>query len=756
MKNCIVPVFFCLLVFVYISSDVLAVPAYPYKVTVQTDNGKFACIYIRGDEHYKYAITEDGYTLLSDSTGWWYANLTNDGGITKSPYKLISIEDESIELMEFKALCPKRIMPKRVEQTRPNRTQDNYRASSNSPIVGERHALVILMQYKDLAFQKSREDFEALFNTLDYQEGGATGSVRNYYRFASQSQLDYVSDVYGPYTAKNNMRYYGGNSTSGGSDSNPLELCIEAIKSLPEDVDFSLYDNDGDGIVDNVHIIYAGYGEEAGASSDAIWAHEFPHRISLKNEVGYSFSGYSCSPELRDNRGSNITNIGVICHELGHALGAMDYYDTNYGTGGEYEGTGQWDIMASGSWNDNGKTPPNFNPYVRSTVFGWNNQVILSANQHLSMPRMEVDNSERTLIYRVETGKEGDYFLLENRQKYSFDAALPGAGLMIYHVHPNIDRYNSTNTINATSPQGFYPVCASYSEPSKKKYGKINSAECPFPGSKNVRAFTPTTSPAAVAWNGSAAKVSISYITMNTSDGSISFTTGNENIDEPDTPDLPIEKDLVYQESFETNISDRMGINSAAGKEVWRTYAKGNYVMNADLIPEASDGEKILMLYAGKGSQMNESEAVSSDLRVEAGANYTLSFDIYCMSNSVTVPSFNIFVEDEYGEYNIYSLNEVTTQWNKIDLPLTFASNMFRYKLYGRVYTGGIFIDNIRLYKEQEISSIDDISDTTNQTMELCSLDGRHIGKNIRNVGCLPSGIYILRQGKLTRKIIIR
>ena len=756
MRHSTVQVYFCLQIIVFISSDAYSVPAYPYKVSVQTANGKTAIISMRGDENHKYAVSEDGYTLLSDSEGWWYANIANDRGIVKSSYMLTPFEDESFELKQFKANCPKGLMPNQLEQSQPNRTQDNNRVSPTSPIVGERHALVILMQYKDLAFQKSREDFEALFNTLDYREGGATGSVRDYYRFASQSQLDYVSDVYGPYTAKNNMRYYGGNATSGGSDSNPLELCIEAIRSLPEDINFSLYDNDGDGVVDNVHIIYAGYGEEAGASSDAIWAHEFPHRISLKNEVGYSFSGYSCSPELRGNRGINITNIGVICHELGHALGAMDYYDTNYGTGGEYDGTGQWDIMASGSWNDNGRTPPNFNPYVRSVVFGWNTQVILNLNQHINLPRMEVDNPEQSIIYRVETVKSGDYFLLENRQKYNFDAALPGAGLMIYHVHPNIDRYNSTNTINATSPQGFYPVCASYSEPSKKKYGNINSAECPFPGSKSIRAFTPTTSPAAVAWNGSAAKVSISYITLNTSDGSISFTTGNEVIDEHDDPDQPIEKNLVFQESFETSITDRITINSIGGREVWRTYAKGNFVMNADLIPEVPDGEKIFMLFAGKGSLMNESEAVSNYIEIEAGANYAISFDIYCEANSSTIPAFDMFVEDEYGEYNVYSLNEATTEWKNIELPLTFAGDKFRYKLYGRVYTGGIFVDNIRVYKEQEISSVEDITSSNRQDVELYRLDGMNFGKWSIDDNSLPTGIYILRQGGQSRKIIIK
>ena len=65
------------------------------------------------------------------------------------------------------------------------------------------------------------------------------------------------------------MSYYGKNDAKG-NDINPVELCKEALENLPKDIDLSIYDNNNDGIIDNVHIIFAGYGEEAGASSDAI------------------------------------------------------------------------------------------------------------------------------------------------------------------------------------------------------------------------------------------------------------------------------------------------------------------------------------------------------------------------------------------------------------------------------------------------------------------------------------------------------
>ena len=171
------------------------------------------------------------------------------------------------------------------------------------------------MQYRDVKFSKSKDNFESLFNEEGFSLDNAKGSVKDYYSFASSGQLDYISDIYGPYTASNNMRYYGQNSSRGGGDVNAIELCLEAIRNLPKDLDYSKYDNDHDGIVDNIHIIFAGYGEESGASGDAIWSHEYPYKIIMKNEIGVNFAGYSCTPELRGNFGKKISNIGVICHE---------------------------------------------------------------------------------------------------------------------------------------------------------------------------------------------------------------------------------------------------------------------------------------------------------------------------------------------------------------------------------------------------------------------------------------------------------
>ena len=87
-----------------------AISAYPYKVTVNTDNGKSVDIFMQGDEYIKFAITQDGYSILCDSDGWWYAEEKENGEVGKSSFKLLAYEDETQELKTFKLSCTKRLI----------------------------------------------------------------------------------------------------------------------------------------------------------------------------------------------------------------------------------------------------------------------------------------------------------------------------------------------------------------------------------------------------------------------------------------------------------------------------------------------------------------------------------------------------------------------------------------------------------------------------------------------------------------------
>ena len=198
-----------------------------------------------------------------------------------------------------------------VQQAIAIRKAEDEKASRAFPTTGNRKLICILIGFQDRAFVKTQAEFNALFNQVGYSTGGATGSVKDYYLESSYNQFNLTVDVAGPYVASRNMAYYGSN-TSG----NPSALVREAINLADPHVNFAEYDNDNDGYVDAVYIIFAGYGEEAGGPADAIWSHASSFTQQYKD--GKYISRYSCSPELRGSYGQNITNIGVICHEFGH------------------------------------------------------------------------------------------------------------------------------------------------------------------------------------------------------------------------------------------------------------------------------------------------------------------------------------------------------------------------------------------------------------------------------------------------------
>jgi len=527
-------------------SEANAISAYPNIIPVLYGSDTIY-ITLRGDENCKYATDEEGYTLLNSDKGWCYASTDDFGNVAFSDFMLVPKEKRPVQTINFLQSISKGIIPSRVQI--PQET-DTYNASRSArkPAIGLRKALIILMEFQDTKFSKSSEDFFRLFNENNYHEDGAIGSVNDYYKWSSYGQLDLKSDIFGPYTAHNNMSYYGRNEGVSGNDRNPYELFSEAIDMVAKEINLADYDADGDGYVDNIHIIYAGYGEEAGASSNAIWAHEMTFRtITIQ---GMKIDRYSCAPELRGNKGGGISRIGPHCHEIGHALGAMDYYDTDYETGGAYQGTGKWDVMASGSWNNEGIAPADFNPYVKIYNFGWTTAQSLKPD---TINKIGV-SSEKDNIYRVNTGTNNDFFLLENRDGRFFHSAEPGKGLLIFHIGPNLENREYTNTINSTYPQQCYVVCASanYRRPtsSVKSYGDINSEGCPFPGITNNTEFSDNSVPAALTISGNDTDISITNIHFEEND--IVFNFGARGIGEdPEDPPIAPDESYLWGEDFE-------------------------------------------------------------------------------------------------------------------------------------------------------------------------------------------------------------
>lgn len=500
--------FFTILLLVFVFSSIfnrnaIAIPAYPNPIEFTQPDGSMFMLIMMGDEKVRWAQTLDGYTLLFNKHGFYeYAIVNDEGSLVPSGIKPNDIDSRTENEKKFISKIGKGLFfnPEQISIMKQIWDIQGKESTKAFPTTGNRKLLCILVGFKDKAFTKTSDDFNNLFNQVGYSVGGATGSVKDYYLENSYNLFNLTVDVVGPYTLSQNMSYYGGND-SNGNDFNPRGMAREAVFLASSNVNYADYDNDNDGIVDGIYIIYAGYGEEAGGGADAIWAHAWSlsPTVTFNNKV---ISKYSCSAELRGNSGSNISSIGVICHEFGHVLGAPDYYDTNYETGGKFDGTGKWDMMAGGSWNNNGVTPAHHNGFTKTMVYKWASVKVLESGTTITL-KNTIDDS--TSYYRINTKTNNEYFLLENREKHKFDGALPGSGMIIYHVHSGVFSSMNSNSINNTHPQRMYPVSANAnSDPNENpfSYGNINISTCAWTGLGGKTEFSDTSIPSSKSWAG--------------------------------------------------------------------------------------------------------------------------------------------------------------------------------------------------------------------------------------------------------------
>ncbi|MCL2100182.1 MAG: M6 family metalloprotease domain-containing protein [Fibromonadales bacterium] len=430
MKKALVFAFAALL---FIWQQVFAVPAYPGIINYKQPDGSEININLLGDEWVNWAVSLDGYTMLFNKDSFLeYAVHDQFGDLKLSGVRARNVPERTLEEQNFLSGQPKGLkhsssqieikrqfsrIKKNVMRKAPAKSLQRAPENVRIPI--------ILVEFQDKEFTLAKKNFEDLLN----------GRLVDYFSDNSYGKFNLQVDIFGPYKLANNISHY--DDESGGD---PNLMAKEAV---------SLCSADGCVFSDAVHIIFAGHGQEAGAAKGkSIWSH-----ASLIDLNGKKIR-YSCSPELRGNSGANITHIGVIAHELGHALLDLpDFYDTDYEkSGGNAVDIGYWCLMANGLWNDVGNTPSYLSAYARGFV-GWTPVVTLSQAANIALPSpAEPEN----IIYRINTAADNEYFLLENRQQIDWDAYVPGSGMLIYYVDENHIGWTN-NCINCNpASRGYY------------------------------------------------------------------------------------------------------------------------------------------------------------------------------------------------------------------------------------------------------------------------------------------------------------
>lgn len=362
--------------------------------------------------------------------------------------------------------------------------------ASYVPSSGTLKIPVLLVNFKDLEFtlEMPLEKFDNLFNGDGGSNPQATGSVATYFRESSNGALILQYDIYGPYNLSQNMEYYGGNT--GNSVNKGAQSLVKEAVNLAKDagVDFTQYDNNEDGYIDNVSIVVAGHNEAEGGGANTIWPH-YSVLNSSPNINGKYISGYLMISEYRGNKGTVQAGIGTYCHEFGHALGLPDLYNTI--SSNTYT-VGDWDIMCSGSYNNNGTTPPSYTAFERFSM-GWLTPEQLETPKNYTLSPIETSN--KAYLIAADTHNmiplnpnPTEYFLLENRQKVGWDAnngALVGTGLLVSHITFNKQKWDY-NTFNNSEPLGFAVVSAGVAKPIKSTAADL------FPGTANITNWVPT------------------------------------------------------------------------------------------------------------------------------------------------------------------------------------------------------------------------------------------------------------------------
>lgn len=453
----------CLTLVLMLPMQVWAVPAKPVTKRIMVGDTEYS-VFLQGDEFCHYWQAETGEKIVKRQDGRYHI--------------LSYFETENL-----------------FQQASQARTAANVARTSKqheflTSLTGAKKGLVILVNFTDNAFSVTNPNpiYEQIFNQLNYTGYGMSGSVRDYFRAQSYGKFDLTLDVAGPYTLSGPMSKYGGNDANG-SDIGVQAFASEAFKLANKDVNYKDYDWNGDGVVEQVFIVYAGYAEAQGGAANTIWPHSWtlPTALTL-DEV--KVSQYACSSELRGDRGTEIDGIGTICHEFSHCLGLMDHYDTQ----GSNFGMSYWDVMAAGSYLNNSCTPAAYTSFERWCM-GWLEPVELTSQKDIKDMKALVDSPEAYILYN--DANPNEFYMLENRQKKGFDTYLYGHGLLVLHV--DYDKmawaYNQVNTSSARQRVTIIPA-------DNEKANSLNSLQAdPFPGTKGVTALTDYTDPAATLYN---------------------------------------------------------------------------------------------------------------------------------------------------------------------------------------------------------------------------------------------------------------
>ena len=573
-----------------------AVPATPNPIQHRQPDGSVVTIHIHGDEFYHY-LTCNGQVVVIGKDGFIHP--------ASKP-----VPDKNL------------MRQKRSLMGAHGRKATIARREKERLSLGEKHFLVLLIEFDDLQFTvpNANDAFTRMLNAEGYSDNGGTGSAADFYKENSNGRFRPVFDVFGPVKVSKSYSYYGENDEDG-YDKYPDELLLEACTLLDDQVDFSVYDHDGDKFIDNIFFYYAGHNEAEGAAKDHIWPHAsraFDPKQLFDGKYSWS---YACTSEYRGRTGQNMAGIGTFCHEFAHVLGLPDLYDTDYEDNGTAIDMYEFSLMCGGSYNNNGRTPP-YMCALERWMLGWMDTINMTSTpgDYVLKPVQEDD------CLSTPTSVDGEYFVYEVRNGQGWDSYIrtkstspPPHGMLIYHVDMSENPVAGTtakqlwdkNELNCYSE---HPCC--YVMSPKNSYSDYN--DMLWPGTSGYTGFEGVEWAggrtgfvlSGIAWNGDQMGFKIDIPTERVLHGKVSDSSGKPLSGvwvTAATQTVNTGADGLFSFTFPVNVQENIDISFT--KEMYRPVKRQLRVLAAENVMDItmrsiSENEPVTLSKHGPASDL--------------------------------------------------------------------------------------------------------------------------------------------------------
>ncbi len=714
----------------------MAVPARPgLWRTLTTADGRQVEAQLCGDERCAFWMSDDGKRYVEGADGQFCEASTEQLSARRS-HSVMAVRSQS--------------------------RQSRRKTQTMGHFEGKKKGLVILAEFQNKQFAEGhdRDYYLRVTNERNFSEGDYRGSVKDYFLSQSYGRFELDFDVVGPVTVSHDYQYYGQPGTTD-VDAHPWEMVVEACELVKDEVDFTLYDWDGDGFCEQVFVLYAGEGQSDSYDTNTIWPHEYELHSVTENGIHIYGDGhrigdavidtYACSNELTS--GGKPSGIGTFCHEFSHCMGLPDLYDVDYRG---YYGMGLWDLMANGVYNGSAFCPAAYTSYERM-VCGWQQPIELRNDTTVSNMRPLADGGDAYIIYNE--GNRDEYYLLENRQLVGWDAGLPVAGLLVLHVDydERVWRENLVNSVcdyrQAGQPDAWnthqrLTIVPADNENDKRfwnsragAYTQTTIEGDPYPCATNGNdSLTCNSVPAATVYNantdgGLYLNRGIQQIRQ-LSDGIMAFrfeaVSQKIIFVDPDMTDKPDLKGAIFYESF-----DRCA--GTGGND--GVFKGSSDVASADFMPD-NDGWDSMVMSGGArcakfGNAANDG-IVSMPALMLTGDSLEICFKAAPWSRDDTSLNLSVEGDAQFGETDF----EMTEgQWTTFTTTLTGTGRVVITLTPGRRF----FLDEV-VVRRMGTSSVASVLSSPFSAHHCYDLQGRRVQQ-----ATLQKGVYIVDERKVLK-----